>query len=123
MSIKCPNCKREYDVTLFEFGRRIVCECGRRIGLEHEEVLTQLEWLCRQYDIKLENEKLSELRRAADKIAVLIMNTDYPYVDIEIEMSRFKDLIKGLFPGKVHLYELIYEPRFKRLWNQFREMA
>jgi len=49
------------------------------------------------------------------------MNTDYPEIDIEIEKQKFKDLIKELFPNKIHLYELIYEPRFKRLWEQFRE--
>lgn len=30
MSIRCSKCKREYDVTLFEFEREIVCECGNR---------------------------------------------------------------------------------------------
>ncbi|MBI4540942.1 MAG: Mut7-C RNAse domain-containing protein [Gemmatimonadetes bacterium] len=34
MSIPCPNCGREYDVTLFQFGRSIHCTCGTRVGLE-----------------------------------------------------------------------------------------
>lgn len=115
-------CKREYDVTLFEFGRDIVCECGNRLGLKHQEVINQLEELCKAYDLELEEEKLSEIKRAQDKIAFLIINTDYQKIDIEIEKAKFKELIKRLFPGKVHLYELIYEPRFNRLWKQFREV-
>ena len=34
MAIQCPDCGREYDVTLFQFGRTIHCTCGSRIGLE-----------------------------------------------------------------------------------------
>ena len=121
MSIRCSKCKREYDVTLFEFGREIICECGNRLGLKNEEILSQLEEICRQYDLKLEEEKLSEIKRAQDRIVFLILNTDYQEVDIEIEKAKFKDLINELFPDKVHLYELIYEPRFRRLWEQFRK--
>lgn len=35
MAITCSGCGREYDVTLFQFGRTIHCTCGRRVGLEH----------------------------------------------------------------------------------------
>jgi uncharacterized protein with PIN domain len=34
MAVPCPGCGREYDVTLFEFGRTLWCTCGRRVGLE-----------------------------------------------------------------------------------------
>lgn len=37
MAIRCPSCGREYDVTLFEFGRTILCSCGARVGLELRE--------------------------------------------------------------------------------------
>jgi len=122
MSIRCSKCKREYDVTLFEFGRDIICECGNRLSLKNEEVLGQLEEIRKQYDLKIEEEKLTEIKIAHDRIAFLIMNTDYPEIDIEIEKKKFKELIRTLFPDKVHLYELIYEPRFKRLWEQFRKI-
>lgn len=107
-------------MTLFEFGREIVCECGAKLGLEHKEIFGQLEDICRQYDLEVEEEKLMEIKKAQDRIAFLIMNSDYEAVDIEIEKGKFKELIRGLFPDKVHLYDLIYEPRFKRLWEQFR---
>jgi uncharacterized protein with PIN domain len=35
MAITCTGCGRQYDVTLFQFGRTIHCTCGRRVGLEH----------------------------------------------------------------------------------------
>jgi uncharacterized protein with PIN domain/DNA-directed RNA polymerase subunit RPC12/RpoP len=34
MAIRCHRCGREYDVTLFQFGRTIHCACGARVGLE-----------------------------------------------------------------------------------------
>lgn len=34
MAILCEGCGREYDVTLFQFGRTIHCACGARVGLE-----------------------------------------------------------------------------------------
>jgi uncharacterized protein len=35
MAISCIKCGRQYDVTLFQFGRTISCACGERVGLEH----------------------------------------------------------------------------------------
>ena len=34
MAVPCPRCHREYDVTLFAFGRTIWCACGARVGIE-----------------------------------------------------------------------------------------
>ncbi len=33
----CPGCGRDYDVTLFEFGRTLWCTCGSRVGMEPRE--------------------------------------------------------------------------------------
>ena len=33
MSIKCPQCGAEFDVTLFTFDRRIRCDCGAWVDL------------------------------------------------------------------------------------------
>lgn len=35
MAIACPGCGRQYDVTLFEYGRTVRCTCGSVVGLEH----------------------------------------------------------------------------------------
>ncbi len=108
MSIRCALCGREYDVTLFEFDNTVNCPCGNVVSLEHKEI------------VELEEEKIQEIKRLADKIAFLIVSTDYPKIDIEIEKEKFKDKLTKFFPDKSHLYELIYEPRFQRLEEQFR---
>jgi uncharacterized protein len=36
MAISCARCGRQYDVTLFQFGRTINCACGMRVGFEHK---------------------------------------------------------------------------------------
>jgi hypothetical protein len=35
MAIRCPCCSREFDVTLFEFGRTVTCVCGNVVSLQH----------------------------------------------------------------------------------------
>ena len=32
MAIICPKCKSQYDITLFEFGRSLKCDCGYLIN-------------------------------------------------------------------------------------------
>jgi len=34
MAIVCPRCGRNYDVSLFQFGRAITCTCGARVERE-----------------------------------------------------------------------------------------
>jgi uncharacterized protein with PIN domain len=43
MAISCAKCGRQYDVTLFEFGRTIDCACGERLGFEHKINLAKTE--------------------------------------------------------------------------------
>jgi len=121
MAIRCPRCRKEYDVTLFEFERVITCECGERIGLQHVEIFREINDIIRSKDISIEEKKISEIKKHADRIAMLIMNTDYPETDIEIEKNKCKNLIKQSFPDKIYLYDLIYKPRFERLMQQFRK--
>ncbi len=115
MSIRCPKCKIEYDVTLFEFEKTIKCDCGNDVKIQHRELFNMLLTARKE-----ENEKVVEIKKFADKIAFLIAGTDYPMIDIEIEKGNFRERINELLPDKAHLYELIYEPRFRRLEEQFR---
>jgi DNA-directed RNA polymerase subunit RPC12/RpoP len=34
MAIICPKCKHQYDVTLFQFGSVVECDCGARIKFD-----------------------------------------------------------------------------------------
>jgi hypothetical protein len=117
MAIRCPQCKREFDVTLFEFDRTIRCACGNIVSLTHKE-----QWKELLYTHKDEEKKISQIKNLADKISFLIISTDYPRIDIEIEKGKLRDKIHELFPDRAHLYELIYEPRFKRLEEQFSDI-
>ena len=69
---------------------------------------------------RIEEEKCKKLQRMADKVCSLILISDYPEVDIEIEKEKVKQECLKLFPDKLYLYEMIYETRFKRLLSQFR---
>ncbi len=42
MAVPCRRCGREYDVTLFGFGRTIWCACGSRVGIEPRVRLLRL---------------------------------------------------------------------------------
>jgi DNA-directed RNA polymerase subunit RPC12/RpoP len=115
MAVRCSYCGRDYDVTLFEFDRSITCVCGKTVVFKHEQ-MTDEAILARI----AEDRKIREIRAMADRIASLIIGSDYPMIDIEIEKQKLKERISELFPDKVDLYDLIYEPRFRRLKDQFR---
>ncbi|KKL76801.1 hypothetical protein LCGC14_2041260 [marine sediment metagenome] len=66
-------------------------------------------------------EKMRELQRMADRVCSLILISDYPEIDIEIERSKVRERCEELYPDRMDLYEMIYESRFDRLWEQFRE--
>jgi len=65
-------------------------------------------------------EKMRELQRMAERICVLILDTDYPWIDVEIEKGKVRERCEELFPDRMDLYDMIYESRFDRLWAQFR---
>lgn len=115
MAVRCSYCGRDYDVTLFEFGRSVTCVCGKTVMFKHEQ-MTDKAILAQS----AEDRKIREIRAMADRIASLIVGSDYPMIDIEIEKQKLKERIAELFPDKIDLYDLIYEPRFRRLKDQFR---
>ncbi len=68
-----------------------------------------------------ENEKLAAFQRKADKIAFLIVASDYERIDVEIEKAELREECARQFPDKLDLYDMIYDSRFQRLWEQFRD--
>lgn len=67
-----------------------------------------------------EEETYRELQRRADRIGSLIVASDYPAIDVVIEIRKLREFAERRFPGRTALFERIYESRFKRLWEQFR---
>lgn len=66
-------------------------------------------------------EPLRELQRMADWVCVLILSSDLPAIDIEIEKNKVREFCLDIYPDCEQLYEMIYESRFQRLWEQFRD--
>lgn len=53
MAIICPKCKRQYDVTLFQLGNVVECDCGERIKLGPRKGIVlemQNEWTRGKHD-------------------------------------------------------------------------
>ena len=57
----------------------------------------------------------------ADRVCVLILSSDLPVIDIEIEKNKVREFCLELYPDQEQLYEMVYESRFQRLWDQFRD--
>lgn len=71
--------------------------------------------------LQIEREWARHLSRMADRVCGLILTSDIPRIDVEIAAQEVRAECERLFPEKVHLFEMIYESRFQRLWEQFRE--
>ena len=61
-----------------------------------------------------------DLKRLADRICFLIVASDYPDVDIEIEIRNLRNWCEKHLPEHSNLFEIIYVNRFQRLREQFR---
>ena len=68
----------------------------------------------------IDESRAASYRRAADRIASLILHSDMPPIDIEIEIQSFRASVLEDFPDRQELFEAIYVSRFKRMWEQFR---
>jgi hypothetical protein len=135
MAALCPSCGKEFDITLFQFGRAIVCDCGTVLHEpEHRIVLPRRDFpadptgtpstsrasIPSVRDPRDEgNLLMEELRRRADRICQLILRSDFPLVDVGIERARLRDWCEMMVPDRLDLYEMVYESRFERLIEQF----
>jgi hypothetical protein len=60
-------------------------------------------------------------QRRVDRLCFLIVANDTPRQQIELERMNLRAQAMSLFPEKLELYDMIYESRFRRLWEQFRQ--
>ncbi len=118
MAVLCPRCGRQYDITLFQFGRSIRCECGAAIEESHVALFRDLDRILDNLD---DARKAEELKKIADEVCRMILDENLPDVDVEISQNRVREKCRELFPQKLDLFEMIYESRFRRLWEQFRK--
>lgn len=115
--IRCPKCGMKHDVVKFEGGRRVKCRCGLKLDLS---LMETVEDFLRYFESEDERKKAKEIQRDAQIICQMILSESCPDVDIEIAKQNLRDKVSRLFPDKIRTYEMIYEARFKRLWDQFR---
>ena len=85
----------------------------RRRDVE-EELVARLTALC------AEDDTVRALQRQADRICEMIVTGDAALIDIEIQQAALREAAARAFPDKQALYQLLYESRFRRLWQQFR---
>jgi len=62
---------------------------------------------------------MADLGREADRIVNLILHSDLPRVDIDIEIENFRERCLRRYPDGEALFEMIYASRFERIWNQW----
>jgi hypothetical protein len=114
VAIQCPACGRQYDVTLFQFGHGVDCECGIRVGADSPHRPPS------PLPPSRERERLRDFQRRADEVASLILDEEMPWVDVAIAVENLRALAQQWFPGRGAFFEMVYESRFRRLREQFR---
>lgn len=67
-----------------------------------------------------EEESYRRMQRRADRISSLIVASDYPAIDVVIEIRKLREFAERHFPERMGLFGRLYESRFRRLWEQFR---
>lgn len=117
MALRCPKCGMKHDVAKLEGGKTFQCRCGFKLNLS---LIETAEDFLRYCEDTQEREQAKEIQQDAQIICQMILNEECPAVDIEIAKTRLEEKVKKLFPDKMETYRLIYESRFKRLWDQFR---
>lgn len=115
--IRCPRCGKQFDPALLQFEQRLKCTCGNTLNVS---MIDSLEDFTRYAESVEEREHALEIQEEANRICQMILDENCPEVDIEIAKGKLRERVIELFPDKVGLYEMIYESRFKRLWEQFR---
>ncbi len=66
--------------------------------------------------------ELSErLSRRSWKIVNLVLHSDVPWIDIELEINDMRRVVEDERPDKLELFEHVYVARFHRLREQWRD--
>ena len=107
----------KHDVVEFEAGQRIKCRCGLKLDLS---LMETVEDFLRYFESEEERKKAREIQQDAQAICQMILDEQCQAIDVEIAKENLKEKVRRYFPDKIQVYEMIYEARFRRLWDQFR---
>jgi hypothetical protein len=115
MLVQCARCGNSYARVFLDASSDPRCKCGERLDPEGPGP----QFVDRD-ELVREERRLGELARAADRVSFLIVATDCPRIDIDIQRAELRRRCQTLFPDKMDVYEMVFESRFRRLWEQFR---
>ncbi len=68
-------------------------------------------------EIDEESRRIRRLRIVVNLSLQLIAQGNLPYQEAQEIVSAARRLAESLFPGKGHVFDLIYQPQFRRLIN------
>jgi hypothetical protein len=68
-------------------------------------------------EIDEESRRIRRLRIVVNLSLGLIAQGNLPYEEAQEIVAAAKRLAESLFPGKGHVFELLYRPQFRRLIN------
>ena len=83
--------------------------------MEHHEAL------CYGRVVDSSEQAYRSFQRRVDRLCFLITAADFPEEDVNMERQFLRAKAACLFPDKLALYDMIYENRFRRIWEQFRQ--
>ena len=118
----CPKCEKAHDADLFSRDRVVLCGCGawvrapERVRSVKKERAASGVFPRHRARARAEVE---ELARRADRISALILYSDMPMIDVEIEIERLRGHCRERFPESLDLFGMVYESR----WRRFREQG
>lgn len=71
-----------------------------------------------QAEIDEESKRIRRLRIVINLSLSLIAQGDLPYEEAQELAAAARRLAEELFPGKSHVYDLLYRPKFRQLINE-----
>ncbi len=72
--------------------------------------------------IEIDRRRARGIRTEADRIVSMILDAGMPRIDIEIAIRSFRSRVLEEFPGREELFDALYRGRFRRIWEQFRQV-
>ncbi|HEY4706174.1 MAG TPA: hypothetical protein VII64_01860 [Thermodesulfobacteriota bacterium] len=86
--------------------------------------MTQGERLPTEKELKEEDRRIRHLRRMVDFTVMLIIGS--PGMSVEEasgHVAALKEFAMRLFPGKEHVFDMVYGPRLRRILNDKFRMS
>jgi hypothetical protein len=69
-------------------------------------------------EIDEESRRLRRLRIVVNLSLSLIAEGDLPFTEAQQLAAAARRLAEELFPGKSHVYDLVYQPKFRCIMNE-----